>query len=311
MAEAGSFPVRIAAVDIGSNAIRFLAVEFSEPRHYHVLAQRRLALRLGHDVFAKGVIGPQSCAALLDALAQFTHTMDDLHAQHRRVVATSAVRDSRNGAEFVGRARNEVATEIDVVSGEEEARLVYTAIRHRVPLRREKWLLVDLGGGSLEISLIDASRIYASETHRLGAVRLLEETTNGGTEDVRRHVQQRTEVLRQSALLGASHGKLIATGGNIEALAALAHVRRKRQGAARLPIGELTSLGERLAGLSCADRIRQLGLRPDRADVILPAALVYERVAALAHADSITVPYVGLKEGIVLDLLERRMPAAS
>jgi exopolyphosphatase/guanosine-5'-triphosphate,3'-diphosphate pyrophosphatase len=300
-----SYPLRVACVDMGSNAIRFLAAEFSEEGVYTTLASERLAVRMGHSVFLSGVLDQQAMDEAVGALAGFKSQLDAFEIDHCRAVATSAVRESKNGGDFVTRIRQEAGLELDVISGREEARLVHLAVATRIPLGSRKWLLVDLGGGSVEVSLVDEHGTYWSESHTMGSVRLLEELTEAGADPgrFRRLLSEYISALRVPAMAdGQQVSGYIATGGNIEALAKLAGFPDE-VGLTRLPTETLRTVIEQLAKLSYRERVEELGLRGDRADVILPAAMVYERLAELCGASEIMVPHVGIKEGVIYDLV--------
>ncbi|MDB4949900.1 MAG: ppx [Gemmatimonadetes bacterium] len=302
-----AFPLRVGAIDVGSNAIRLLAGEFRDAGHFDTLAEERVGVRLGHDVFVNGRLAARAMDAAVEAIAGFRLRMESLGIVHYRAVATSAVRESRNGALFVERLREEAGVELEVITGAEEARLVYVAVRARQSLGRRKWILVDLGGGSVEVSLVDGSGILWSESHTMGSVRLLEELSVSGDEPGRfqRLLREYAATLRIPTLARQwNPAGVIATGGNIEALARLAGTAPAGGQAGSVGVDQLQGAIAMLSRLSFRQRVEQLGLRPDRADVILPAALVYERVAALSGADRIIVPGVGLKDGTLIDLVE-------
>src|SRR5215218_6623116 len=134
-APAPGFPLRVAAVDVGSNAIRFLAAEFSALGEYDVVEETRMPVRLGHDVFLSGKLTPEAMDAAVDAIKGFRGRMEALGIEHYRAVATSATRESRNGAEMVARVRREAGIELEVITGAEEARLVNVAIATHVKMR--------------------------------------------------------------------------------------------------------------------------------------------------------------------------------
>jgi len=305
--DSGGFPVRVAAIDVGSNAIRFFAVEFAQPDRYEVIEQARAPVRLGHQVFLSGRLLPSTIDAAVAALAGFAERLGALGVSRSRAVATSAVRDARNGEEFVRRVRAEAGVSLEVISGAEEARLVHLAVRHRFQLERHRWVLADLGGGSLEVSLVDGEDIHWSVSHDLGSVRLLEELGIADEEPglFQRRLEEYTARLRlprgrrRTAPIG-----LIGTGGNIEALARLAGREPDRAGSSVLPLDELEGLIGQLASRSYRQRMEELQLREDRADVILPAAVVYQTLCKLAGFQEIHVPYVGLRDGVVLDLID-------
>lgn len=301
------FPLRAGAIDVGSNAMRFLAAEFTAPTTYRVLAETRAPVRLGHEVFLSGRLDRAAMEAGVEAIAGFRKRMEELGIEHYRAVATSATRESRNGDEFVARVRREAGVELEVITGTEEARLVYEAIRAQVPFGKKKWMLVDLGGGSVEVSLVDATGILWSESHTLGSVRLLEELSSSGDDPGRfqRLLEEYTATLRVGAISKQwNPAGLLATGGNIEALAKLLGADPGRGRMAAIQLNDLRGAIAMLSRLSFRQRVEQLGMREDRADVIVPAAMVYERVAALAGATEIIVPAVGLKDGILVDLVD-------
>jgi exopolyphosphatase/guanosine-5'-triphosphate,3'-diphosphate pyrophosphatase len=303
----GRFPLRLGAVDVGSNAVRLLAAEVTAPNRYRVLEERRDAVRLGHGVFLTGKLAAQEMDQAVQVFRLYRERMEALGVKSYRAVATSAVRDSDNGAQFLVRVKKEAGLDLAAINGSEEARLVHRAVAGRMDLSDGTWMLVDLGGGSVEVSLADGAGVLWSESHTVGAVRLLEELT-GSSEDPGRFLRLLTEyvgTLRVPAALERERPRgLAATGGNIETLAQMALAPQGRNGVSRLPVEDLSRLISKLSSMSYRERVDKLHLREDRADVILPAALVYERLALLARVEVIHVPFVGVKDGIVLDLAD-------
>jgi exopolyphosphatase/guanosine-5'-triphosphate,3'-diphosphate pyrophosphatase len=302
-----AWPLRVGAIDMGSNAIRYMAAEFTSPRAYTVLDEERAAVRLGHGVFLSGRLAPSAMDGAIAAMASFAARMRALGVEYYRAVATSAVREARNGEEFLERMRAEAGLELEVIGGSDEARLVYLAVRRVVPLAGREWILVDLGGGSVEVSLVDDSGILWSESHTMGSVRLLEELSEVGQEPgrFRRLLEEYTATLRlPSAAAYRSGVGFVATGGNIESLARLAGVEAPPRGFGLLPVERLQGVIDTLARMSYAQRVAELGLREDRADVVLPAAMVYLRLAQLTGAAEIHVPFVGIREGVLFDAVE-------
>jgi exopolyphosphatase/guanosine-5'-triphosphate,3'-diphosphate pyrophosphatase len=302
-----TFPLRVGCVDAGSNAIRFVVAEFTDRHRSTVLAAERVPVRLGHGVFLTGKLSARAMDEAVAALSGFRRTMEGLDVVAYRAVATSAVREASNREAFLNRVKKESGLELDVITGSEEARLVHLAIRNRVALGREQWVLVDLGGGSVEVSLVDDSGILWSESHTMGSVRLLEELA-GADDDpgrFRRVLSEYVATLRvpSAARHRKPHG-VIATGGNIESLAGLAGMERDGNGVSVVHLADLRRVIETLARLSYRRRVEELDLREDRADVILPAALVYARLAELAGASRVIVPHVGVKDGVLLDVID-------
>jgi exopolyphosphatase/guanosine-5'-triphosphate,3'-diphosphate pyrophosphatase len=298
--------LRVACIDIGSNGIRCVAAEYRDPGHAQVLLQDRAPVRLGHSVFQAGAIDREAMDAAVTGLAAFRRRLDALKVAHLRCVATSAVRESANQSELLLRARREAKVKVEVIHGAEEARLVHSAVSHRVPMGKDPWMLMDLGGGSLEVSLADGRGIRWSESHAMGAVRLLEEfeSCKGDTKRFQTLIAETVGTLRIAGAKGRAPVGLAATGGNIEELARLSGLSEPEGGASVLPVKQLRETLQKVAKLDVAERMEKLDLRPDRADVVVPAGFVYEQVARLAGVDAIHVPYVGLKDGVLLDLVD-------
>jgi exopolyphosphatase / guanosine-5'-triphosphate,3'-diphosphate pyrophosphatase len=301
----GPFPLEVAAIDTGSNAIRFMAARFAAPGRWIELESERVPVRLGHQVFLRGRLAPEAMDAAVRAFVHFRERLDALGITEVRAVATSAVREARNGALLTERILRESDIRLEIITGMEEARLVHAAVSSRIALEGGQWILVDLGGGSVEVSLVDDAGMLWSESHTMGSVRLLEEVSEGIHDPgrLRTLLEEYVSILRIPAPAQYwTPSGIIATGGNIEALALLAAARTDEKGVSHLPVKDLDASIQLLTRLSYRERMDQLGLKEDRADVILPAALVYQRVARLAGTSEILVPHVGVKEGVVLDL---------
>jgi exopolyphosphatase/guanosine-5'-triphosphate,3'-diphosphate pyrophosphatase len=301
------FPLRVAAIDMGSNALRFVAAEFVSPSEFHVLESERVPVRLGHSAFLTHYLESDLIDQAVEALKDFRKRMDGLEVREHRAVATSAVRESRNGHELTARIWEEAQIHVEPIPGMEEGRLVWRAIGHRVALGGRGWILADLGGGSVEVSHAESDALVWTESLPLGTVRLLEELNcdpEAPAETLRQLLEGYASALSAPLRATPRVHAMIATGGNAEALADLAGAAVDPHGVRRLTREELRTMVERLASLTYRERIEKLNLREDRADVILPAAIVYERLAALAGTESIVVPGVGLKEGVLLDLVD-------
>ena len=313
---AGSAPLRVAAVDAGSNAIRFVVAEF-HAQGFDVVARDRVPVRLGHRVFTHGALDGDTMDRAVAAFRRFRAVLDKLRVSRLRAVATSAVREASNRDRFLDRIRAESEIDLEPIDGEEEARLVHLAVGHRVDLSRRRWILVDLGGGSIEVSLVDDTGILWSHSYKVGTVRLLETlaAAKGCHDTVRQWVARGLRHLTIPPPDGhPGPAAFAATGGNAEALALLAlGSPQQRPGldsvswvagapVPHVPVSRLDEVIRALAAMTVAQRIEKLRLRPDRADVILPAALVYRHFAELAHSDQMVVPGVGVKEGVLLEL---------
>jgi len=287
------FPLRVAAIDAGTNAIRFVVAEFVDPTHWTELEYQRVPVRLGRSTFLTGSLAEETMAAAVQAMATFRRSIDTHGVPTYRAV------DARDLEANLASARAQL--------GSEEARLVWVAARSRVDLGAGRWMLADLGGGSLELSVASDEGLHWIESHQMGTVRLLEDL--GGADmppaEFREMVSEYAGTLRiPGDVLDPPLDGLMATGGNIETLAELAACGVDASGVSVLEVDTLHAWIDRLASMTARQRMEELGLREDRADVILPAALLYERVAALAGQDRIVVPHMGVKEGILMDLVE-------
>lgn len=377
---------RIAAIDAGSNAIRFIVADFTaKSGFYKTVYKKRLPIRLGHGVFTLGRLDESMMEAAVEAFRLFRAKMDRLGVQQWRAVATSATREASNRELFLKSVRRATAIELEPISGEEEARLTHLAVSSRVDMSTGRWMLVDLGGGSVEVSVVDESGVLWSESHQVGAVRLLEtlEVANGCEKTLREWVEQQLGSLtvpakwggttlgeevcgftgdatirttptldkgarRKVTTSGSDPGvpatrecatdtrvtpgalgvgvhedandasvnrdaiscAFAATGGNIKAIARLGLSYLDPFKVAFLSLDRLDNVIDLLTATTVRERIKRLGLRPDRADVILPAALVYRHFAQAADADQIVVPSVGVREGVLLDVAKRAEGAA-
>lgn len=302
-----SFPLRVGCVDSGTNAIRFLVAEFTDSTEYETLAYERVPVRLGHQVFLTGRLASRTMDSAVEAFRSFRSQLDEFELDAFRAVATSAVREAKNGKDLIQRVGEETGIELRAISGSEEARLVHLAVASRVDLAGGQWILTDLGGGSVEVSLVDDMGMLWSESHTMGSVRLLEELSEAQAEvgGFGKLLSDYVSTLRIPAPAQYwSPSGFVATGGNIDALAKLASAPTDGVGVATLSTSDLARVIDLLSRLSYRERIEQLNLREDRADVILPAAMVYHHLARLAKVEEILVPGVGVKEGILLDLVD-------
>jgi exopolyphosphatase/guanosine-5'-triphosphate,3'-diphosphate pyrophosphatase len=318
---------RIAAIDIGSNAIRLRVVEVDPPATgpdgprftpFRDVLVDRAPVRLGHDVFTKGRIEAGVIGAACDALRRFRAAMDGAKVDRYRAVATSAAREASNGDVFVERAEREAGIHVDVIEGVEEARLVRIAVRERLHIRGRSALLIDIGGGSTELTLLPASADPSaregaplSRSLPIGTVRLIEAFLDGrGPLDVvHRSLLEEyidrvfTEAIPEiKEITGGSVDLLIGTGGNIETLADLCPIPSAFPESRAIEVAAMQRLLDDLCKKSIDERVQVYGLRPDRADTIVPAATVLCRIATTFGADAIAAPGVGLKEGVLVDL---------
>lgn len=299
---------RFAAIDVGSNAMRLRIVDATSSTDIRDVFNDRAAVRLGRDVFLTGRLAPAAITDAVDALRTFREAMKTHDVEVYRAVATSAVRDASNGALLVERAAREAGIHLDVIEGVEEARLVRTAVMRALDLQRHRALLVDVGGGSVELTLVTGDKARQSVSLPLGTVRLSEAflerdvaVSNERSALLDEYIER---LLAEAKLLEDANVDItIATGGNAEAIASIAPARHEL--GAAIDVERMRALKTVLAAMSVKDRRERYGLRADRADVIVPAAYVLTAIADAVGAKAIVTPNVGLKDGILAELIER------
>jgi exopolyphosphatase/guanosine-5'-triphosphate,3'-diphosphate pyrophosphatase len=307
-------PLRLGLVDMGSNAIRVQIVEAWGPgREPRILENHRAPVRLGDDVFLTGSIPATTIDAAVEVMRRFRESCDRYGVAYISAIATAATREASNQAELLDRVRDATGVQLEVITGAQEAYLLKRAVESRLRVRDGRLLLVDVGGGSVEVTLLEHGEIVAADSFRLGAVRLLRALTAGHREE-----QQGNPFLelldeyvgsveaRIQDLFGGKLDHFVATGGNIETIADLLAREGKLQselGVDACRLEDVSDLTRRLAGLPYAARMSQFELRPDRADTILPAAVVYYRFGCAAKVQQVIVPRVGIRDGLREDAI--------
>ncbi len=302
-------PTTLAAIDIGSNAIRLSIGRIENDRKVNVTDNYREAVRLGRDVFTNHAVSEETMEAAAEAFKRFRGIMDRNNVTFTRAVATSALREAMNRDAFTDKVSHASEIDIDVINTEEEARLIHLAVADKVDLRNKTALLIDIGGGSTEVTLAVDGSIISTESFRLGSVRLLQllEEKKQGEKKFNRLVQEYVEAA-QRRLRKEIGGKKIdlcaGTGGNIEALADLKKEMLGKEKNGSFSADDLNLILKKLMSQSFEDRVQQLRLRPDRADVIVPASIILREIIQVAGIDQVVVPNVGLKEGLIIDMAQ-------
>jgi exopolyphosphatase/guanosine-5'-triphosphate,3'-diphosphate pyrophosphatase len=302
--------VRTGSVDIGSNALRAVVIEGKAGKaRYEVVEERREPVRLGEEVFGgTGYVSTHTAAAAAEAMRSFARDFRRLRAERVRAVATSAVREARNRRSLLALLTRESGLPVDVITGAEEARLVTLAVGARIPAMAEgRHAVLDVGGGSAELIVIVDGEVHRATSFDIGAVRLMEEVGEPHGPHFLRVARRVVGSFRAPVreFLGPrSLGLFAATGGNIETVAAIVGRRTGASpGVHAVALEDLERLVREMARLAPPQRMRRWDLKADRADVILPAALVYAAFAAEAGARRILVPHTGLRDSVALDLL--------
>lgn len=297
----------IAAIDIGSNAMRLIIGQVNQNKRLDVIERSREPVRLGHDTFTTGLISKQSIERAVDALSLFRKSMEKHGVIHSKIVATSALREASNRDYFVAQIDELLKMKVAVIGAEEEARLIHLAVSNEVETQKKLALLIDIGGGSVEITLASNRQVLSTASFAIGTVRLM-----CLLKDKSRDENQFNQLVHEYVRSMRSHLKkeigerkidlCIGTGGNIESLGDLRKNLLGKDTDSVMAIDELNLLVRKLRNSSFDDRIQEMGLRPDRADVIVPAAIVLQRIVKQAGVTEIAVPHVGVREGLLIDM---------
>jgi exopolyphosphatase/guanosine-5'-triphosphate,3'-diphosphate pyrophosphatase len=300
--------VKISAVDVGSNAMRMVIGEVDEAWQVHTIENIRLPVRLGQDVFSRGHLEEKTIQQTEEVFLRFKQMAKDYNVQELRAVATSAAREAANSDLLVDRVFQTSGIEIKIISGEEEARLIHLAVAHILNLKNKRTLLIDIGGGSVEVTLSTGQNIISTDSYNLGTVRLLEKLNGSKSKHplgnlVREYAEAARYRIEQD--LGDEKVQICAgTGGNVEEIGHLRQKLFKAESDRFITLEELKTLIGRLERMTVEERMRKLKLREDRADVILPASIVLHLIASEAKVKQIMIPNVGLKDGLLQDIAE-------
>jgi exopolyphosphatase/guanosine-5'-triphosphate,3'-diphosphate pyrophosphatase len=290
--------LKLAAIDIGSNAIRFQisSVLDNGPKViFKKLEYVRFPLRLGHDVFSTGRISDKSIEKFRKLMKTYKLLIELYEADDYMFCATSAMRESDNGQELAEHIEKELGISIEIIDGNREAEFINKAIQSY--LSDSTYLHIDVGGGSTELNLYTGGKKIKTRSFKVGSVRVLEHHDSPIMwEDMEQWVK---------ANVTKNLGKVTAvgTGGNISKMFELAALKPHRL----MSFKKMIEVRDMIERHTLEERIYKLQMNPDRADVIIPASSIYMKVMEWANAKYIFVPDVGLKDGMLLHLYERNI----
>jgi exopolyphosphatase/guanosine-5'-triphosphate,3'-diphosphate pyrophosphatase len=283
---------KFAAIDIGSNAMRLLITNVVEQPNKTVLFNKssliRVPIRLGEDVFTIGEITVEKRDRMIDAMKAFSLLMKVYQVENYRACATSAMRESENGADVVEDILNQTAIKVDIINGLTEAKIIAKTDLLTFISTNKNYLYIDVGGGSTEFSLFVNGEIVASKSFKNGTVRMLQ---TGENQDINSTIKSWIK----EQCKGLEEIELIGSGGNINKIFKLSGKVQSRP----LTLGYLQNQLKILSALSYEQRITDFQLNPDRADVIVPALSIYVNAMKWSHAKRIYVPKIGLSDGII------------
>ncbi|MHA8093680.1 Ppx/GppA phosphatase family protein [Aquirufa lenticrescens] len=290
--------MKFAAIDIGSNAARLQissVLENDGVISFKRIEYVRFALRLGHDVFSDGAISPESEVRIFKLLHAYKLLMDLHEVKDYAICATSAMREASNSAEIITRIHKILDMKIQIIDGSREAELINDVVVQSLHPKKN-YLHIDVGGGSTELNIYRHREKLASKSFKIGSVRLLEGTEKEGDwEKMRNWISQQKELISGDI-------EAIGTGGNIAKLFNLSKPAAEEKS---MTFDALFEMAAYVGSFSFEDRVNKLRLNTDRADVIVPAASIYLTAMELGGCQTILVPDLGLKDGILQMLYDR------
>lgn len=285
------------AIDIGSNAIRLLVsnviVQEGKEPQFKKSALIRVPIRLGADAFVSGIISEENITRMIDAMEAFKLLMKVHKVERYKACATSAMREAFNGEEVVKKVFEKTGVKISIIGGKEEAFIISSTDLKELIKGTDSYLYVDVGGGSTEFTIFSEGKILISKSFNMGTVRLLNNSKLENKEifeNVERWIKKNTQDLKRISLIGS--------GGNINKLFKMSGLMEGKP----ITFVYLNAQYQFLKQMSYEDRISELSLNPDRADVIIPATKIYLSAMKWSGAKKIYVPKIGLSDGIIKTL---------
>ncbi|MGF7230479.1 exopolyphosphatase [Arachidicoccus sp.] len=287
--------MKLAAIDIGSNAARLLIVDVQKNDDNQAIFNKvnlvRVPLRLGFDVFDEGIIGVEKKEMLLNTMQAFKHLMEAYKVNAVKACATSAMRDASNSNDIVKEVKNKTDIEIEIISGDDEAALVFENHIAENLNKSNAYLYIDVGGGSTEVDFfVEGKQVY-QKSFNVGTIRLL--NNQWADDDWKKMKEEVKKSIRSKLPI-----TIIGSGGNINKIFSLSKTKDGRP----LSFRRLKKFYHDLSALSVKERIQQLNLKEDRADVIVPALQIYINLMRWTDASEIFVPKIGVADGLVRDL---------
>jgi exopolyphosphatase/guanosine-5'-triphosphate,3'-diphosphate pyrophosphatase len=305
---------RYAALDIGSNSVRMLAADIDSDGRFQILAEDRQVTRLGSSVFQSGQIGSDALDFVCENLVRMAQVYRKLDVAAVRAVATSAVRDAGNQAEFLDRASKALGAPVEIISGPEEARLIHLGVQLRWPQPGKNVLIIDVGGGSAEVISSQDCRLLEAYSKPLGAVRLTEvflrsdPPTDLELHRLDKYIEEKLRTPARKIGQGAFH-RVIATSATAAAIVCAINriPRPKRESADRLRagVGQLRAFYNDLRSRDLRGRRRILGIGPRRAELIVAGTAVFLRCLEMFKQRSLCYSAAGVRDGVIADLAAR------
>ena len=286
----------LAAIDIGSNAVRLLiseVVKKDKELGFNKLCLLRIPVRLGFDVFEKGHIGGQKKKMLINTIKAFNNLMKVYEVEHYMACATSAMRDAENAKEIIKEIKSETTIEIEVITGELEAEIIYENHIAELLDKDKSYLYIDVGGGSTEITLYHKSNVVVQKSFNIGTVRILTKKVKDETwEEMKETLKDLSK--KYNNMIG------IGSGGNINKLFSL----NGNKNGKFISAESLKEVNKEMEPLTVEERMDKYTLKEDRAEVIVPALSIYNAICKWADIEEIYVPKIGLADGLIHHLYD-------
>lgn len=291
---------KYAAIDIGSNAMRLLIANIVEQddkeTQFNKSSLVRVPIRLGQDAFTVGAISEENIDRMCDAMKAFNLLMKVHKVEHYKAFATSAMREAYNGKEVTEIIKKKTGIKIEIIDGKKEAAIIASSDLHHFIKTNENYLYVDVGGGSTEFSLFSDGKMLVSKSFKNGTVRMLNNMVNEVVwQEIEKWIKTNTEGLKNITMIGS--------GGNINKAFKLSGKTQDKP----LTYKYLKSQFDHINALTYEQRISELGLNTDRADVIIPALSIYLSAMRWSGANHIYVPKIGLADGVVKAMYYERI----
>lgn len=289
--------MRIAAIDIGSNAARLLINEVSEPKkgkpQFTKLNLLRIPLRLGMDVFTKGEIGSERVQMILDSMGVFGNLMKIYKVEHYRACATSAMRDAKNGQHIIKEVKKSSGIDIEIITGDEEASLVFENHIAEGLDKNFDYLYIDVGGGSTELTFYEDGNKKYEKSINIGTIRLLNGLVKDDLwkelkEDIRKNINSKKPIVA------------IGSGGNINKIFSMSKTKDGKP----MSTAFLKKYYKEMNGLTVAERMVHFNLREDRADVLVPALEIFNNIMTWSDIEKIFVPKISVADGLIHSIYE-------
>jgi exopolyphosphatase/guanosine-5'-triphosphate,3'-diphosphate pyrophosphatase len=284
--------LKLAAIDIGSNAARLLINDVVQipdgPTNFIKLSLVRVPLRLGFDVFETGTLSDSKVDKLIKTIQSYKLLLDVYEVDHLKACATSAMRDAANAAEVLQLVKENTGIDLQVISGQEEATFIYENHVADNMNKEDSYLYIDVGGGSTELTFFSDGRLVSKNSFNIGTIRLLKnQVPESAWDDMRNFLKTQTK--------GYHHIACIGSGGNINKIFSLS----KRKVGKPLTLELLRNYYREFSSITLSQRMNLYKLREDRADVIVPALLIFINVMRWVESEEIHVPQIGLADGLI------------